>query len=127
MASRKDERAEKEERAQAAAELAAKELRDVNQDRERGIKVVEHKEEVSGGPGVIGSILKSVQGTLGQAKEVVVGKAHDTAEVSRENTDYAYDKGREGGDVAAQKAEEAKEKAKMAKDTTTGKAEGRGG
>lgn len=77
----------KEERAEGAARYAADELKDVRErreleeERDRMVHVKDSNEER---PGVIGSLLKSVQGTLEHAKEAVVGKGSDTGDTARQ-------------------------------------------
>ncbi|KAJ8537715.1 hypothetical protein K7X08_014255 [Anisodus acutangulus] len=124
----------KEERAEAAARVAADELHDVNKERRD-----QSQREYEQKPGVIGSIIKSVQGTLGHAKDAVTGKAHDTAAVTSDTTSVVAENATQSKDAAASKmgeyADYAKEKdkaveykdyaadkAKQAKDTTMDKA-----
>lgn len=108
-------RQEKLERAEAGARVAAADLRDINRERENeqaasAAYVVEteqgkeqHQEER---PGVIGSVLKAVTGTLENAKEAVVGKSHEAAETAREGTESAAEKAEEYKDYTTEKARE---------------------
>ncbi|KAL2520241.1 embryonic cell protein 63 [Forsythia ovata] len=71
----------KEERAEAAAWVAADELRDMNKERRQ------QPEQRS--TGVLGSILKSVEDTYDHNKEAVTSKTHDNTEKTQGSTNVA--------------------------------------
>ncbi|CAM8941251.1 unnamed protein product [Rhodiola kirilowii] len=81
-------------------------------------------------PSMIGSMLKSVQGTLNQAKDATIQKAVQAkdyaAEKAREGADYTANKAREAKDTTMQKGGECKdyaaEKAKQGADFTADRA-----
>ncbi|KAJ1418887.1 Late embryogenesis abundant protein [Sesbania bispinosa] len=131
----------KQARAEAASKLAAKDLEDVNRAKQSAMSAAS-SEQHQQKPGVIGSMLKAVQGTYEHAKEAVVGKGQETGEVRDtsvetfskdqtgskmgEYTDFATQKARERNEATKQKAGEyadyASQKAKETKDTTMNKA-----
>ncbi|TXG58381.1 hypothetical protein EZV62_016210 [Acer yangbiense] len=112
-------RREKELRAEAAVRQAAADLRDVNREADNQPPQQQQK------PGVIGSVLRTVQGTYEHAKEAVVGKSYDAAESTREATESAAEKAKQAKDTTTEKAKEttnsALEKAKEAKNKTVEK------
>ncbi|XP_028789978.1 late embryogenesis abundant protein ECP63-like [Neltuma alba] len=118
----------KEDRAEAAAKLTAKDIGDVNRERERDYGLREREQEhlvgreKQQGPGVMGSMFKAVQDTYEHAKGAVVGKTHDAANTAGEYKDYAAHKAGETKDATKQKAGEFAEKAREAKDATVDKA-----
>ncbi|CAM8941286.1 unnamed protein product [Rhodiola kirilowii] len=81
-------------------------------------------------PSMIGSLLKSVQGTLNQANDATIQKAVQAkdyaAEKAREGADYTANKAREAKDTTMQKGGECKdyaaEKAKQGADFTADRA-----
>ncbi|KAL2519809.1 embryonic cell protein 63 [Forsythia ovata] len=80
----------KEERAEAAAWLAADELRDVSKERrqrEEEYKFEQEPEQRS--TGYLGSILKSVEDTYDHNKEAVTSKTHDNTEKTQGSTNLA--------------------------------------
>ena len=137
MASRQFE----EERAEAAAKLAAKDAGDVSRERheEEGTNVSSEKkfkeeraeaasklaakdlEDVNRErnqnteqqkPGVIGSMIRAVQDTFEHAKEVVVGKSQDVGEKGAEVREISAEKSRGIYDAATEKAKETKDATK---------------
>lgn len=124
MASRQ---AAKEEGAEAAARNAADELSDVNRERKQREQEGKMENETQyhheqRGPGVIGSIIKSVQGTVEHAKDAVMGKSQESTEKMEEYKDSAARKTGEYKDYTAEKAEEAAEKVKETEDSAAEKA-----
>ncbi|MBA0684374.1 hypothetical protein Goari_025965, partial [Gossypium aridum] len=165
-------RQEKERRAEAAARQAADDLRDINSGREYEERVVykeeldrssqqqqqwlpeesfAYKEEwgretspqqQQQRPGVIGTVLRAVQGTYEHAKEAVVGKSHEregvyggggktwgttdegdnAKEFAERAKDTTMEKAGEYKDYASEKANQSADKAKQMKDTTKEKA-----
>ncbi|CAL5419793.1 unnamed protein product [Camellia sinensis] len=117
MASRQD----KVDRAEEAARVAVSELSDANTEKrteeEEAAKIEEYEREEHR-PSVVESLLKSVAGTLEQAKEAVTGKTQETAaNEKREGVEAASEKARQtekksrwGTDSMAEKAKEAKDR-----------------
>ncbi|KAK3226685.1 hypothetical protein Dsin_006547 [Dipteronia sinensis] len=118
-------RREKEQRAEAAVRQAAADLRDINRETELHGETDQQSPQQQQKPGVIGSVLRAVQGTYEHAKDAVVGKSYDTAESTREATASAAEKAKQAKDTTTEKAKEttnsALEKAKEAKDMTVEK------
>ncbi|KAI6698016.1 hypothetical protein NL676_018135 [Syzygium grande] len=93
----------KEERAEAAARIAASDP----WDRAATFDTTDQPQQQR--PGVIGS----------HAKEAVVGKSHDAAETAHEGAEYTADRSREGYDAATGKAKEYEDyTTEKAKETT---------
>ncbi|KAH7553634.1 hypothetical protein JRO89_XS12G0036500 [Xanthoceras sorbifolium] len=108
---------EKQERAEAAARQAASDLRNVNRGTElygggtyRVVETDQPKQEQQR-PGVIGTVLRAVQGTYEHAKEAVVGKSYDAAETTKEGTESAVEKARQAKDTTTEKARETTDQA----------------
>ncbi|KAL7170334.1 hypothetical protein ACSBR2_035241 [Camellia fascicularis] len=130
MASRQD----KVDRAEEDARVAVSELSDANTEKrteeEEAAKIEEYELEEQR-LSVVESLLKSVAGTLEQAKEAVTGKTQETAvsekarqteKKSRWGTDSMAEKAREAKDGTAERAGEYKEYAEETKNYSGEKA-----
>ncbi|KAL8252887.1 hypothetical protein R6Q59_036580 [Mikania micrantha] len=83
MASQQDPRLSEDVRAEDAGRAAADELRDTNKQRGVTGEVMVDDQQTQpdeNRPGIIGSIIHTVTGTLSTAKDAVTGKTHDTTD-----------------------------------------------